>query len=78
MGSKGHHSSMMMILWVMFVAFLIMSMKVKAADPDPLVDFPAGPDAPFTLHDITANGVVTQTSGGTRAGLSTEVFPASM
>ncbi|KAH8967330.1 hypothetical protein BDL97_03G072900 [Sphagnum fallax] len=78
MGSKGHHSSMMMILWVMFVAFLIMSMKVKAADPDPLVDFPAGPDAPFTLHDITANGVVTQTSGGTRAGLSTEVFPASI
>ncbi len=77
MGSKGHYSSMM-ILWVMFLAFLIMSMIVKAADPDPLVDFPAGPDAPFTLHDIIANGVVTQTSGGTRAGLSTEVFPASM
>jgi len=68
----------MMILWVMFVAFLITSMKVKAADPDPLVDFPAGPGAPFTLHNITVNGVVTQTSGGTCAALSTEVFPASM
>ncbi|CAK9873136.1 unnamed protein product [Sphagnum jensenii] len=77
MGSKGHYSSMM-ILWVMFVAFFIMIMKVKAVDPDPLVDFPAGPDAPFTFHNITVNGVVTQTSGGTRAALSTEVFPATI
>jgi hypothetical protein len=77
MGSKGYYSSILM-LWVVFVAFLIMSMKVKAADPDPVVDFPAGPGAPFTLHNITINGVVTQTSGGTRAALSTDVFPASM
>ncbi len=68
----------MMILWGTFVAFLIMSMKVQAADPDPLVDFPAGSNAPFTLHNVFVNGVVTQGSGGTRAGLTTDVFPASM
>jgi hypothetical protein len=68
----------MMILWVMFVAFLIMSMKVKACNPDPLVDFPAGLGAPFTLHDITVDGVVTQSSSGTRAALSTPVFLASV
>ncbi|CAM6035000.1 unnamed protein product [Sphagnum compactum] len=81
MGSKGYYySSMMMILWVVFfVAFLIMSMKeVKAADPDPVVDFPAGSNAPFTLHNVFVNGVVTQGSGGTRAALSTDVFPASI
>jgi quercetin dioxygenase-like cupin family protein len=77
MGSKGYSSSMM-ILWVMFVAFLIMCMEVKAADPDPVVDFPAGPSAPFTLHNVFVNGVVSQSSGGTRAALSTEVFPASI
>ncbi|CAM6049894.1 unnamed protein product [Sphagnum compactum] len=81
MGSKGSYSSMM-ILWVVFLAFLVMSMKVKAADPDPVVDFPAdfsaGPNAPFTLHNVFVNGVVTQSSGGTRAALSTEVFPASI
>ncbi|CAM6049893.1 unnamed protein product [Sphagnum compactum] len=75
MGSKGYCSSTM-ILWVVFVAFLIMSMKVKAADPDPLVDFPAGPNAPFTLHNVFVNGVVTQGSGGTRAAVTTDVFPA--
>jgi hypothetical protein len=77
MESKGYYSNIM-ILWGMFVAFLIIGMKVKAADPDPLVDFPAGPSAPFTLHNVFVNGVVTQGSGGTRAALSTDVFPASM
>jgi hypothetical protein len=81
MGSKGYYyyySSSMMILWVMFVAFFIMSMNVKAADPDPVVDFPAGPDAQFALHDIIVNGVVTESAGGTRIALSTDVFPALM
>ncbi|KAI5079469.1 hypothetical protein GOP47_0004948 [Adiantum capillus-veneris] len=46
-----------------------------AADPDPLVDIPAGLTS-FTLRDIFTNGDVSVGPGGTRATVNVNIFPA--
>ncbi|KAJ7523219.1 hypothetical protein O6H91_18G041800 [Diphasiastrum complanatum] len=48
---------------------------VRAADPDPLVDFSSVAHS-FTLRDIFTNGDVSHGPGGIRAALDTTIFPA--
>eukprot|EP00249_Psilotum_nudum_P032700 c48603_g1_i1 orf=1-510(-) len=60
------------------VFILLIDLSVlQAADPDPVLDYAAGVTS-FVLRDIFTNGQITMDTGGIRAGLTPEVFPAIM
>lgn len=62
-------------IWVLLFAFLSSFTLLLASDPDPVMDFAPGVNS-FVFRDIYSNGVVVNGTGGIRAGLSTDKFPA--
>jgi len=62
---------------VVVIAIGCMQIKsVSAADPDPVLDNPLNLTS-FTLRDIFRNGEVSSGSGGVRAAVTTQNFPAT-
>jgi quercetin dioxygenase-like cupin family protein len=60
---------------VLLVYCALSAAFVRAADPDPLVDFPPNVTS-FSFRNFPVNGDVTQASGGKRSGLNVSLFPA--